>query len=466
MKFPSEFKTTVNIPWGSDYIDSAPSKAESLFSSVPLIYRAVRLRCNSLAQVPVYVYESGSEKLLDEYPFEDSLPLSDWLWLQEAAILLKGGSCTLIQRNAYSRTKGLRWLNPFTIEIDVRSGRPRFSQRVNGQRYPTQKEFWTEAEIIFLREFSPIDDLGFGVSACEVATKNAKMMDYITRFASNFFEYGAMPITVASIPGNPQPAERERFETKLKSMISGVKNAFRVLATTGEVKWQTLTPELDTLALEQLDIHAVNNIAWAFDIPKTLLSSDSANFATAGVEYRNFVAHTISARTKFYESKINRFLKDFGCRIEFAIEELSEMQMDEANRAASVKALVDSGVPLEAALDILGYDLSDEAEKKVKEAEKKKEERANKPVPTNGAVVPINGQGTRTDGMRESVPPMKALDLRRWEVKALNALSNGKSPAVQFVSNVIENEEMATISARLLVAQTEAEVKGVFQCPG
>lgn len=56
----------------------------------------------------------------------------------------------------------------------------------------------------------------------------------------------------------------------------------------------------------------------------------------------------------------------------------------------------------------------------------------------------------------------KALDLRRWQTKALKALKDGKRPAVRFVSDAIPSGEAAAISEALNAAETAAEVKAAF----
>ena len=490
------FKTVVTIPWELQNSFEGTTKTETVFSTVPLIYRAVRLRCNSLVQVPLYIYDDN-DKVLKEYPFESTLPMLDWLWLNEAAILLKGASYTLRLSNKSSFPKGLQWLNPFTVEVKQINGQLQFNQQTGGMRFPS-KGYWTQNEMIYLREFNPSDDIGPGISPCEVALPNAQLMEYITRFAKHFFQYGAMPVTVASIPGNPIQAERERFETKLKQMITNVRNAFRVIATSGEVKFDKLTPEIDTMALEQLDIHAVNNIAWAFDIPKTLLTSDSANSATAGIEYRNFLAHTISARCKFYESRLNKFLNEYGCRIEFAVQELDEMQEDETNRALSLKYLVETGIPLKAALDILGYDLSKYAMDELEEALKKKEELPPTVVATNVANSQVGEPRPNTikAGARHNSSDMNDIrsihdkaeeikshalnlghpkpekhpvwsqmmkaDIDKWYRKSISNFKANKIANVDFDSAEIPGELKLKIAGFLSSAKTEDEIALAF----
>jgi hypothetical protein len=208
-----------------------------------------------------------------------------------------------------------------------------------------------------------------------------------------------------------------------------------------------------------VDTHAIQNIAWAFDIPKTVLTADSANRATADTEYRTFVDHTLVPRCKYYESVLNPYLAEFNQRIEFAPEELPELQVDESDRSDSLGKLVTAGIPLRAALDILGYDLSEEAEAELDKAEREKEENKKKmekqleekPDPNNP-----NGQDPS-----QAQDETKA-DLDKWFRKAMKKLKMGESPVVPFESTAIPANLQASIGEGLKSAKTEDDLKAIY----
>jgi len=160
------------------------------FARVPLIYRAIRLRCNALTRVPVYVYPLGGDEPMDEYPFEDTLPLNDLLWKSEAALLLKGGAFIIKLMTEMGRETGeIALANPFTMEIKESNGVLTYVQQVGKKR-----TVYTEDEVVFIREFNPTDDVGWGTAAASVAMGSSQLQHYMTRFASQFFEHGAMPV--------------------------------------------------------------------------------------------------------------------------------------------------------------------------------------------------------------------------------------------------------------------------------
>jgi len=434
-----EIKTMLNVPWDpdGDYFNSRTNLATTdvVYANVPLVYRALNLRCDALRRVPLYIYK-GSGSIEKQYPFEDTLPIKDWLWFAEASELLVGASYTLRLANTYGFEKGLSPLNPFTVRSDTKDGKVVFYQEIAGQRYPKNR-FWTESEIIYWRSFSPLDDIGPGVSAAGVGLGNAQLLHYLTRFLSVYFEKGAMPVTLAMLPAGSSEDQRKAVQGFFKRMMTGVRNAFKILAVTGEIKVEKLTPELASFEVQKLDTHAIDNIAWAFNVPKTLLTSDSSTRATATTEYSNFLSQTISSRCDIYQARFNKFLDGFGLRCEFAIEELPEMQVDEASRSGSLKSLVEAGMPLKVAMYTLGYSLNTEMQTLL-------DKELEKPEP---ALVVQN-------------PVQSSPDMTKWYRKSLKSLRAGKGAQVEFVSDTIANHD--EIFERLETVKTEDELKSVF----
>jgi phage portal protein BeeE len=483
------YKLEFRVPWaGKEYATSMPltgANAEGeAFKRVPLIFRAITLRCDSLCRVPVYVYGKGDEIISetdggDKFFFEeyDLTPLHkatlyNLLWLSEAAYLLKGIAYILKLKNAYQMGKGIQWLNPFTVVAEQVNTNGvislRFYQQVQGGgRFP-RTGYWTLDDFLYMRSFNPLDDLGAGISPAQVALGDSQILQSVTSFLGNFFSADALPVTMITMPSGTDSGERERVEGWFKSRLLGMrKSAARVLGVSADIKIDKLTSELKTFSFDMVDTHAVQGVSDAFGMPQSLLRSQSgANRAISDNERESYLNDTIIPRCKFYERALNPFLEEYGQRIEFAPEELPEMQVDETTRATSLKALVDSGVPLKAGMDILGYDLSDEAQAEIDAAEKKKEERANR-VPELAQQIgadgkPIAPSPTPAGGNgKPAQPPLEQIvkatlqeaklegEIGNWLGKAQKSVKAGKSPVVEFESEVIPDELKAKVSAAL-----------------
>jgi HK97 family phage portal protein len=431
---------------GSQKKSTVQDEHES-YDKVPIIYRAVRLRCNALTRVPVYVYPGDSEEPLDEaeYPFQGSLPINKHLWLAEASLLLKGASFTLILKNAMEQSTGeLQFLNPFTMSVILdRAGEiSRFEQGKDGG----QKQTWPVDDILYWQEYDPTDSKTGSTSAAGVSLGSAQMRHYLGRFSSEFFEKGAMPVMIVGLPTGTQQAERERVESFFKKTLQGIKNAFRIVAVSGEVKPTILTPAMNTLAVPDLSAYTREDIAYAFDIPETVLSSKAASYATASSDYRSFLEQTIVPRCWYYEEAFNKYLKEQGYRIEFAPDEMSEMQEDENQRATAFKTYVDGGMTPELASEILGIDVPENFK-----GEMFKKQLA--PIINVPPVVPKDQPKDMTQAKDE---------MKKWEKKSLKRLKEGKSAQVEFESDALPESLRTVMYNALGIARSEEDVRAIF----
>lgn len=460
----NEIKTVVNIPWANQEYGRPSNQVDELeaYSQIPLIFRAINLRCDSLTRVPVYVYDEQSEIIEEGYQWEEMYPLRDLLWLSEVALLLRGQAFNLILKRRLATDqefqKGLQWINPFSITADEeKDGTYRYYQLVNGRKFPADN-YWHAEDFLPMRLFNPMDDLGFGISPTYTALGNAKIFKSIDVFLGNYFGSGALPVTLLSFPKGASKDEALAAETWFKKQLKAMRRATeRVLGISGELKVDKLTADLNTFDFDKIDDHAINNVSWAFSIPKTILTSDSANRATAETEYRSYLDYTILPRCKFYEKAINPYLVQFDQRIEFAPQEMTEMQEDEAKRSVSLKTLVDSGVPLDAALDILGYDLSKEAQASI---DKKINPDATTTVgnASNDTRQPIQGQ----DPNQPNPEQIKA-ELDKWLRKSISHLKAKGSADVEFESDKIPAELKSVVRGKLGACKTEDEVRIAFK---
>ena len=455
------FKTLVPLP---GWVEAMERQGEvtgeaSAFARVPLVFRAINLRCNDLASVPIHVY-SGDTELEDGWPFDQDL--SELIWMTEAALLLRGAGYWLKNRNRVS-LNGAQWLNPFTVRVEMPLGvdpipeNIRFIQSVNARQYGP----WSTDEVAYFREFNPMDDIGPGISSTAVALANAKLMDYVTRFAGQFFAGGAMPITALGMPEATTKEEADHAEGFFQRAMRGITNAFRVLAIRGDLKVSTITPPLKDLAMPDLNNQAMSAVAWAFGMSETMLR-DAANFATAGVHDLQYWQNTIRPRCPKYQNVINnQFLKGTDIRIEFAPNEMDVFQEDEATRATSLQSLVNSKMPLRLAMEILGYDLTKEQWAMLDADEQRRQETAER------IQAGVGGQdeeeADRLQQQRDMADQRREEDLRKWQRLVLHRLAEGKArKALDFKSDHIPSSLHSAISARLEGVRDAQAVRSIF----
>jgi len=458
------FKTLVPLP---GWVEAMERQGEvtgeaSAFARVPLVFRAINLRCNDLASVPIHVY-SGDTELEDGWPFDEDL--SERIWMTEAALLLRGAGYWLKNRNRVS-LKGSQWLNPFTVRVEMPLGvdpipeNIRFIQSVNARQYGP----WSTDEVAYFREFNPMDDIGPGISSTAVALGNAKLMDYVTRFAGQFFAGGAMPVTALGMPESTTADEAKHAEGFFQRAMRGITNAFRVLAIRGDLKVSTITPPLKDLAMPDLNNQAMSAVAWAFGMSETMLR-DAANFATAGVHDLQYWQNTIRPRCPKFQNVINnQFLKGTDIRIEFAPDEMDVFQEDEATRATSLQSLVNSKMPLRLAMEILGYDLTKEQWAMLDADEQRRQETAERiQGQIQAGQQDEDQEANRLQQQRDMADQRREEDLRKWQRLVLHRLAEGKArKALDFKSDHIPSSLHAAISARLESVQDAQAVRSIF----
>ena len=272
-------KSTVAIPgWAQEMIEHPEGRSNptDAFAKVPQLYRAVMLRATALACVP-FVVRKGDK--LVSWPFPQTL--GKLLGELEASLMVAGGAYALKLQPASggTRTVGLQFLSPTTMSVkyDPKTRVTTYTQRIGAMEYGP----WTGERMLFMREFSFTTDVGNGLAPARVALPAANLRIAMQEFASGFFSSGGQPMTLLTVAGNPSPVEIDRTERFFKRTMQGVRNAWRVLALRSEVNVQAITPAINTMAMPEMHETTTREIAAAFGIPLSLLTSDSANYATA-----------------------------------------------------------------------------------------------------------------------------------------------------------------------------------------
>lgn len=428
------YKSLVHLPaWqqqlldnGSDFQDHI-GDVQDAYSKVPLVYRAVKMRCDALASVPILITKLKGDAEA-EWPFEAELP--DLIWKTEAALLGAGISVIIKLKNRV-RTLDLQWLNPFTVTVNYIDNKMVFHQGELG--------IWQAEDVIYIKEFSYSDDVTSGASTVQACLNDAALMNYQTRFASRFFEAGAMPIVLLSAE-NIVDDEKARIQNFFTKLASGVGNAWRVLATRTKLTPEVVSQDLDKMTMPELYSQASKNISAAFGIPVTLFQGDD-NYASADSHRMQFWQDVVRPRGRMIEAAFNKqLLKQMGLKMTFNFDEMDIFQADENDRATSWATYVREGADPDTVAEMLGIEVPDG-----------KSLMAPKPEPVAPVIV---------------TPPVENTDyedeLAKWERKAVKRLEKGKNADCEFESEVIPAGMQSEIHTALNLCVTAEEVKRVF----
>ena len=429
------YKTITNVPGWVEVLtsDGVPDSVATLYKRVPIFFRAVQLRCDALASVPVKLYKGEDKEVEWPYPTK----LGELLWRWEASCLLSGAAFGEIITNKTGYRKDVRYRNPFDMTVKYDQGVITFKQNSSGASWANDLNTG-KYEMVYISEYDPSQDILPGVGAGIASKIDAKLLYAIGKFPEMYFEGGAMPVTLLGIDTNDRN-EIERVQNWFKRSATAIKNAFRVVGMrAGSITATTLTPPLKDLAFPELDTIAKDNIAMAFGIKQTLLDSEAANYATAQEDRLSFYEDTIKPRARMFEDALNtQLLARDGMRLEFKFEEMDIFQEDEGDRAELLNKLVLAGIPIELALDLAGYTLTDEQ------------------------AAMLNARQEQLDEREPEQVDEQEAELRRWQRMAEKRIKEGKGLR-EFETSIIEPSLHGAISGALENAKTVSDVKRVF----
>ena len=445
---------TMNNPaWLGQLLRNGTIKQPDIaYAHVAPLYRAVELRADALSSVPYRLMRNGVEV---EWPWKKNF--SRLIASTERSLLVTGAAYWV--RIVKGRTlTGFEALNPTTVNYryDPNMGTLEnpylglsFNQVIGGKMYGP----WTLEQIVYFRENSFIDDVGPGLAPAQVAMQNAQLSYNLDRFTSMFFEGGAQPVTVMNLPDSMDDSEFKRMGAEINQRGSGVLNAFKwIFVRAQELKVQKITPDINTLMMPELADRTLKQIAMTMGVPLTMLEASAANYATADSDRQSFWRETVIPRLPKLADVLNeQLLGPLNYEIQFMPEQLDVMQADEAQRAGSLLQLTQAGVPLRAAMQILGYDNIADI---VLPGDLASPESTPVEAPTDEGTVAPEGMTATT----KAVANEWALLSKKIERR----IKSGRDPRTSFDSALIPADHVDAVMAHCYKGMTVADVHDVI----
>lgn len=467
------------------------SDAQTVYNTVGHVRRGLALRANAVASCPRHYYrENGEEVAESDIPF-----LTHWTdTLKRIELSLCVWSAFYLYRVQLGRkTTALRWLKSSTITPEMRpDGVMQFRRAVNGQFIPP----YTEEQIIYAWDADPFREVGPGRSVVDATLISAGIVRGITEHAKLFFERGAIHPQLLTVEGagNIRTDDAKALKEWWRRAVSGVRNAFASEVLAAKVTKIDLSSPAKDLAMPELSRSAKEDIATGLGVPYSMLFSDAANYATAKQDEQNFWNLTIRPNLLIIQDALNEQLfAPLGIELYFSPEELAIFQEAEAQRATSLASLTGAGIPIDVAMEQLGYEPSATDEVRIRFAALKGEGfgydaareiilmdeeiaasaeavrvldllRPAEPPPAPPALPPAlpPAPDNAPANAPEPPPDPQAVDLAKWARKAIKRLNAGTSAACEFESNAIPPARAGAIAGALKTATTVEDVRRVF----
>jgi len=446
--------------WLTGKPDNAARGLEDYFRAIPWLFRGVNMRADAVANMPFTIYR-GETEIDTSAEYENTvkfMPNPVRLFkLIEMSISLMGKAYLFnVRNNAVSLD--LKYLNPTTIKpvLDESEGLVAFDRTLTRTvRYDVEDiiYFWLEDPYIEIGEPN--------TSPGKAALMASGVLANVDEFVAAFFERGAIKATILGVPmGTPEPA-REELKNWWQKVVSGISNAFtaKVIAADA-VEATTIGEGLEGLQNTEMTKEKREDIAVALGIPMTKLwSTEAGGIGGGGVveqDDKNFYQETVIPECRFIQGVLNtQVFEPAGYSLRFDYDTLDMFQEDEAQRSASLNNLVNAGMPLDLALQVLGFELDEEQWARLEEEKQAKEERAEQFAER------LQGN-PQQDQDNEDEEDNKMTHLDKWRRKAAKRLKDGKSAAVEFDSEYISSTLNAAILGALEGVETMDDLDSVF----
>ena len=446
--------------------DSGDDGIPALYKNVAWLYRAVNLVAGAVSSIPFSITKAGSviDSSTDYMNRVGYLPSPKRLiYLVTAALQISGKAYLWREYNAL-KTTGLRYILPSSVEciIDPVKGLTGFKRYAGTQSIQAGID-----DIIYFWGIDPLVEIGPPLSyPAAAALKAAKVLLNVDEFAAAFFKRGAIKTTIFEAEGiNPQ--ERESFLTWWKRRLTGIKQAFSTnIINAKNMKPIVIGEGIQELTNVQLTREEKEAIATALGIPFAILFSDAANYATAQQDWLNFLNNTALPIAELIAENLNNqlFYKQ-GLKFTFEPEGMDAFQEDENAKAQSlgtlVTALVSGPEEAEIAMQILGYEMSEDTRILFDALLARRKESRESVVQPAQTVQPAESEAPKVEPMVDNSDTKRQLE--QWQRKAIKALKAGRSADVEFVFTCpVDRYLVDDIADALSQAQTIEDVKSAF----
>jgi HK97 family phage portal protein len=288
-------------------------------TSLPIVYRCMKLLSTVIAGCPIKVYRGPDKEeiknpLLDVYN-PDMTYTQFELWELVVAHLCGWGNAFVFKkRDPIERIIDLKPLYPGLVEtkLDRDSGRKVFLvKRLNsdGEIDPNLKpQVFTDFEIMHIADFG-LDGLT-GLSPIQLAAQSIGTALAADKLAAKFYSSGSQlgGIIKVKAPLRNQ-AQAEGIKARWMSKNAGVAHAGDVAILDAETDFQSVTIPPDQLQFLESRRWQVGEVARMFGLPPHLVGDveKSTSWGT-GIEVQNvgLITYTASSYTKRIEQRVTR----------------------------------------------------------------------------------------------------------------------------------------------------------------
>ena len=269
------------------------------------------------ADIDLYMIKNikGETEKIESHPVLDILyrpnPINTKSEFMEATvtnIVLAGETFIRVIRDDAKNPIGLINIRPDIVEVSLKDGKIIYTTYVNGEKQEyTNSEY---VEIIHIKKYNPMNPLrGVGVLSPIInrVTAEAKAI----ALQNILFTNQGRPDGILWAKGMPADQADELKSSWFNTFMGrNSKNRIAVFGGESEFKYQQISfTQQEMQMIENLKALR-DDIAMAFGVPKSLMTTDDVNLANADAGYKQFINFTIKPLLVLFEETMNeRFIE-------------------------------------------------------------------------------------------------------------------------------------------------------------
>lgn len=434
----------------------------ALRALVPWMQKGVVMSSNAVAQMPYAILDAAGNEIDKERA---------WGAIKDPQRVIQLVAASLCAGAGYVRYKATsravitwQYLLPTSI-VEVRyddNGVPvSFKRQLpNGKAETIPVEemlyFWLPDDTI---ETGPAQ-----ICPLKNAALASGMLAAMDSTLSDYGKRGFIPPMFAVAEG-VQPSERERVENKLSAFVRGSWRTLVMLVNGQKLIPQPVGVTMDGLRGSYIQIYRqqIENIAAAFGMPLSMMLSNAANYATAQSDRMTWyeTGVFVSLYQCVQDTLTDQLFARYGWRMEYRPQEMDAFKQDESGDASAVAtlagAIANSPEAALVAMDILGYELTEEQEQEIEEMTEPEPEPEPTPAPPM-----MEGEPPAVDEELDAEEEAMSAALRKWERFEIANFGKGKQFEPQRAGVQIPERLQYNIRAELGAVKSADEIPAVF----
>ena len=459
-----------------EWLSGAPEDktADELYGQVASVYRVANMTAAAIGNIPFVVYKGEQEvdksdswkNVVGFMPRPREL-LRLWrlsLFMTNTAYGFKEGTKT--------RKNNVRYIMPSTITPKVNStdGLIGFKRTLDNN---TNINYSLEDNVIFwmwrldhTTELLPSKNTEF-----KALMAAAGILFYSDHYIQTFFQRGGIKPAMLSVSGVPNKEEREKIETVWDKVMRGYNKYMGKAISAETMDIKVIGEGIDNLKDSALHDSKIEDIAMAAGMPLSLLLANSANYATAQIEYITWFRDSIMPHAYGMQEDMNdQLFKPAGYRFEFQPETANVGQEEERQRSSSYVNYVNGNMWPSKAAQMLGLELPPGIE--YAELDKDYIElltlKASLGASVNQEKVPVNKEPEdvaldQQEQMKTVLTIEQLRELELWQSIANGKMNKGKSLDFPFVAKVVPENIASEIRMHLPGCKSKEDLTHVFQ---